>query len=257
MSSRAQRERWFIGVDLAWSERNRSGVAILRGDRSGLEFVRSGTGGTIEEIVGWVRPLPGDWWIAIDAPLVVNNRCGRRASDAAISRLYQRFDAGAHPTNLTILRNRVRGGELVQALSADRVRIVDALPRAGARGRRAFEAYPHAGMVELFGLDRTVKYKRGRVAERRAGQDELVSLLRRRLPQLDPPLRLNADLSRLLRTPDPALRGGALKSREDELDAVFCAYLAAHLWAWGPSRQRLLGDPSDGVVVLPAVRADV
>jgi predicted RNase H-like nuclease len=220
-------------------------------------LVRSGTAGTIEEIAGWIRPLAGDWWIAIDAPLIVNNRSGRRTSDAAISRLYQRFDAGAHPTNLTILRDRVRGGELVQALSTDGVGIVDALPRAGARGRWAFEAYPHAGMVELFGLDRIVKYKRGRVDQRRAGQDELASLLRRRLPQLDPPLRLNADLSRLLRKPSAGLRGRALKAREDELDAVFCAYLAAHLWAWGRSRQRLLGDPSDGVVVLPAVRSDI
>jgi predicted RNase H-like nuclease len=222
-----------------------------------LELVRSGTAGTIEEIADWIRPLPGDWWIAIDAPLVVHNRSGRRASDAAISRLYQRFDAGAHPTNLTILRDRVRGGELVQALSANGVRIVDALPRAGARGRWAFEAYPHAGMVELFGLDRIVKYKHGRVAERRAGQDELASLLQTRLPQLDPPLTLNKALRRLLGRPDPALRGGALKAREDELDAVFCAYLAAHLWAWGRSRQRLLGDPSDGAVVLPAVRTDI
>lgn len=257
MSSRAEPGRWFIGVDLAWSERNRSGVAVLQGDRSGLELVRSGTADTIEAIADWVRPLAGDWWIAIDAPIVVNNRSGRRESDAAISQLYQRFDAGAHPTNLTILQNKVRGGELVQALSGEGVGVVDALPRARARGRWAFEAYPHVGMVELFGLDRIVKYKRGRVAQRRAGQDELVSLLRRRLPRLDPPLRRNAGLGRLLRTPPSELRGRALKARENELDAVFCAYLAAHLWAWGRSRQRLLGNPADGVVVLPAVRMDI
>ena len=257
MSSRPGSGRWFVGVDLAWSERNRSGVAILRGERSGLELVRCGTADTIEAIADWIRPLPGDWWIAIDAPIVVNNRSGRRESDAEISRLYQRFDAGAHPTNLTILRNRVRGGELVRALSGEGVGVVDVLPRARARGRWAFEAYPHAGMVELFGLDRIVKYKRGRVAQRRAGQDELASLLRRRLPRLDPPLRLNAGLRRLLQKPPWELRGRTLKAREDELDAVFCAYLAAHLWAWGRPRQRLLGSAGDGVVVLPAIRTDV
>ena len=114
-----------------------------------------------------------------------------------------------------------------------------------------------SGCNSLFGLDRIVKYKRGRVAQRRAGQDELASLLRRRLPRLDPPLRLNAGLRRLLQKPPRELRGRTLKAREDELDAVFCAYLAAHLWAWGRSRQRLLGSAGDGVMVLPAVRTDV
>ena len=256
----SSRRRWFIGVDLAWSERNRSGVAVMRGDGSELELVHSGTADTIEAIADWIRPLAGDWWIAIDAPLVVNNRSGRRESDAAISRLYRRFDAGAHPTNLAILRGKVRGRELVEALSEEGVGIVDALPRARSKGRWAFEAYPHAGMVELFGLDRIVKYKRGAIAQRRAGQDQVASLLRTQLPTLDPPLRLNLAARRLLRKPRPELSGRALKAREDELDAVFCAYLAAHFWRWGRSRHRLQGvsdGPANGAVVLPAVRADI
>ncbi len=248
---------WFIGVDLAWSERNLSGIAILRGDHSGLELVQSGTVDTIEAIADWIRPLLGDWWIAIDAPIVVNNRSGRRESDAAISRIYQRFDVGAYPTNLSILQNRVRGRDLVQTLAGDGVGVLAALPRARARGRWAFETYPHVGLVELFGLDRIVKYKHGPVSRRRAGQTELASLLRRHAPRLEPPLRLNAHLSRLLQTPSAEFHGWALQGREDELDAVVCAYLAAHLWAWGPSRQRLLGKPSDGIVILPALRTDI
>ena len=177
---------------------------------------------------------------------MVHNRIGRRESDAAISRIYQRFDVGAYPTNLSILQNRVRGRDLVQTLAGDGVGVLEALPRARARarGRWAFETYPHVGLVELFGLDRIVKYKHGPVSRRRAGQTELASLLRRHAPRLEPPLRLNAHLSRLLQTPSAELHGRALQGRKDELDAVVCAYLAAHLWAWGPSRQGLLDKPS-------------
>ncbi len=250
-------ERWYIGVDLAWSERNTTGVAVLRGAGRDLEFLGATSVKTIGEIAAIIRLLPGDWVIGIDAPLVVRNRTGQRPSDREISRLYSRFHAGAHPTNLTLLRDRVRGDDLVRALAPEGLRILDSLAGRAPTGRLAFETYPHAGMVELFGLDRIIKYKRGSIDEKRAGLGLLCELLRRRLPRLNPPLRLNPALRTLLTTDLEPLRGGRLKAHEDTVDAVVCAYLAAFVGVWGAHKNRLLGNAQEGAVILPRLRTDL
>jgi len=249
--------RWFIGVDQAWSAANTTGVAVLKGDASGFELVSAQAVMTIEAMAAIVRAHPGDWVIGIDAPLVVRNREGMRPSDRQITQLYGRFEAGAHPTNLTLLNSVVRGGELVAEPYRDGLRVVDEALAAQPAGRWAFETYPHAGMIELFKLKKTIKYKRGSVAEKRRGLDELVACLRRHLQRLDPPLRMTAALRTLLDQDLTGLRGKALKAHEDVLDAVFCAYLAGFFWTWGAGRHRLLGNPREGTVVLPAVNDEV
>ena len=47
------------------------------------------------------------------------------------------------------------------------------------------------------------------------------------------------------------LRGRSLKSYEDALDAVFCAYLAFHYWRWGAERNEMIGDLESGYIVVP------
>jgi pyridoxamine 5'-phosphate oxidase len=37
----------------------------------------------------------------------------------------------------------------------------------------------------------------------------------------------------------------------DQVDAVLCAYLAAHWWFWGPARNDVLGDPKTGYIIVP------
>ncbi len=249
-------ERWFVGVDLAWSDRHESGVAVLRWSGSDLRFVSAEVLTPLEEIAARVRSLPGTLYLAIDAPLIVTNADGRRPVDGILSARYGRFDAGAHPTNLRILHHQIRGGELVRLLSDDGLRIADSTGRARRLdGRWAFETYPHAAMVELFGLDRIFKYKRGAVTTRRAEMERLSRCLCARFPRLDPALPVSADLEALLSVRPQSLRGAALKRHEDTLDGVFCAYLAAHHWYWGDERSRVLGDCQTGVVILPAGEA--
>jgi predicted RNase H-like nuclease len=38
---------------------------------------------------------------------------------------------------------------------------------------------------------------------------------------------------------------------EDQLDAVLCAYIAAHYWLWGEERNQILGTAADGYIVVP------
>ena len=250
---------WFVGVDLAWSDRHPSGVAILSGGSGRpLRFVGAEIFGSVDEIAGQILALDGPTWTAIDAPLVVKNKEGSRQADRLMSQHYGRFEAGAHPTNRTLLNDRVRGGELVERLASAGVHIADdPLPPSRAAGSWAFETYPHAAMVELFGLNRTIKYKKGRVDSKREGLARLTDLLRTRLPTLDLPLPLSPGLALMLAAAPTAMIGAALKAYEDRVDALVCAYLAAHLWRWGGVRNWALGPPGAGTVILPAIRLDI
>jgi pyridoxamine 5'-phosphate oxidase len=42
-----------------------------------------------------------------------------------------------------------------------------------------------------------------------------------------------------------------LKAVEDQLDAIHCAYVAAHWWYWGSERNEVLGNAQDGYIVVP------
>ena len=74
-------ERWFVGIDLAWSARNPSGYAVLRGEGAGFEFVVAESVHDLDDIAQRIRALPGDWIVAIDAPLALPE--GRCCADSA------------------------------------------------------------------------------------------------------------------------------------------------------------------------------
>lgn len=245
--------RRLIGIDLAWSENNGTGCAELVREGDGLTLTRIGVRDSLDDIVNWIDPECGDWVVAVDAPLVVCNETGRRCADAKASKLYHPYQAGAHPTNLKLLGEDHRGGQLLKMLEERGGDVVECVEHLSG-SRLVFETYPHIVMVELFGLDRTIKYKKGRVAKRRAGQKEFAEEIRAHLCSDTDKLRLrpNDELDCLLRKPDPILRGRDLKSREDKLDALICAYTAAWLDAGRPLLG--LGEVGAGVMLAPRLR---
>ena len=107
--------RWFIGVDLAWGERNASGFAALSPGRRGLRLRESAALGPLEAIAERIRRLPGDWVIAIDAPLIVPNETGSRPCDREVSRQYGSRHAGAYPASL-------RKGTIYESPTVDNTR---------------------------------------------------------------------------------------------------------------------------------------
>ena len=209
--------RRLIGIDLAWGEKNGTGCAELgwRGDE--LELRRIDVMGTLEEIVAWIEPQRDDWVVAVDAPLVVLNQTGRRQADADVSAKYWRFEAGAYPANLNNpnLGPTSKAGRLLRALLAGGGTLVDRAEDVNS-GRLIFEMYPHPAMVELFALERTIKYKKGRVAQKRVGQRELADAIRVHLcaAEARPRLRANQSLDDLLEEPpEPLKRSGTEGSR--------------------------------------------
>lgn len=228
--------RTVLGIDLAWSDRNTSGVVVAR---DGV-VVASATCSDDAEVAALVPD--GPVVVAFDAPIVVHNDGGRRRCDAEISRVFARYDAGAYPANRSIpwLREP-RAGRLTRLLGLD----VD--PSAD---RVALEVYPHPATITLFGLDRVLPYKRRR-GRHLAGRRHALSGLCDHLEACD-----GLDVRTGLRW--PALRSAvagattqaALGRVEDEIDAHVCALVGA-IFESDPAAVDVVGDPHHGAIVVP------
>ena len=246
-----------VGVDLAWGERNPTGLAVVDADGALLHVsaVR-----TDDEVVEALAPyVAGDCVVAIDAPLIVTNPTGNRPAEALLNRDFARFDAGAHPANTgkPEFREQPRAARIAARLG------LDINPRSG-RARRAIEVYPHPATIALFRLGRTLKYKQKPGRDLEQLRAELLSLvgLVEGLARADPPLRVEAhdpgaSAWRALRTAvERAGRKSELRVVEDQVDAVVCAYVGL-LAARAPERLTTYGDGETGYIVTPTLPADL
>jgi pyridoxamine 5'-phosphate oxidase len=232
----------FLGIDFGW-EGKPSGLAALDWTGLSLRLVDLRLSRDIEDILQWVDQMAvDDTVIGIDAPIVIPNATGMRDVDKLAHVKYGRYHAGCYPAS----RERSywqRTTGLSRALRKRGFQHGDRMPAREA-GRFQIEVHPHAAAVQLHGLDRIVKYKRGTLAARRAGLAQLRALMLERLPRLTPSLPI-PDLPAIPET------GAALKALEDQLDAIQCAYIAAHWWFWGTRRNEVLGDSKKGYIIVP------
>lgn len=241
-----------IGLDLAWSPRNRTGAAILE-DHTLVAY--SGVLGSNADIFAFVAPYLQDGGpavIAVDAPLRVPNETGRRHCDQALSAEWRRFEAGALPSNRRLLAfaGEVRGETMVAHFAQVHGFVESApIPHQG-QGRYICEIFPHPAHVHFFKLPKTLKYKaRGnRTHDQRLAEFARYQQLLTTLQHATPPLHGATDL---LATDLTKLRGQALKAHEDTLDAVTCAYTASYLWHHGPMFTRVYGSVAEGHILTP------
>ena len=229
-----------LGIDLAWSPRNPSGVCALAS--SGI-VIDEGTLVTDDEILAWVRRHGSALaTVAIDAPLLVPNETGKRPCETAVSREYGARHAGPHSSNralMTRVNGTIRGEDIAAELAHDGY----GHPWSGS-DRTLIEVFPHPALIEMFGLPERLMYKKGRVAERRSGLRRLDRLIAT-LDEADPPAHFVP-----LALGD-GIRGRALKNVEDLLDARVCAWIALR---WSHARHRgieLYGDAETGHIAVP------
>jgi len=243
---------YFVGVDLAWSDRNTTAVAVAAGDgqdaslphcKSELRSNRD-IADFIDQCVGSAPAI-----VAIDAPLKVPNEMGPRPVDRRITEVFGQFEAGAFPANRSRLGGGVRGESVVQHL-LERGFIHNPRLKQYDKRRILFEVYPHTAMVSLFYLDKTLKYKarKGRSYECRYEEYKRYQEYLRGLANSEP--KLTPDEESLAKEVS-SLRGKGLKSYEDLLDAIFCAYVAYYVWYWGPERYEIFGDEYHGYILVP------
>ncbi|WP_299050217.1 DUF429 domain-containing protein [uncultured Nocardioides sp.] len=250
----------FVGVDLAWGERNRTGVARLDGDGVLLDVVSVRTDA---EVVDAAALGPDEACVVgIDAPLVVTNPTGTRGAETSLNRDFRAFEAGAHPSNtgLAVFADGPRGGRVADALGLTPWPAPPSTVHPGPPGRRAVEVYPHAASVALFRLGRTLKYKQKQGRELPQLRSELLRLttLLEGLATADVPLRLagREPWEGLVAAVERAPRKSDLRLAEDQVDAVLCAYVAL-LVDRAPGTLTQYGDPAQGTVVTPTLPTDL
>lgn len=235
----------FVGLDLAWGERNQTGVAVVDGDGCLLHV---GTATDDAGIRAAIAPFTaGDCLVAMDAPLIVANRTGHRPAEAAFNRVFARFHAGARPAfSARPELEHPRAARLANALNLD----ID--PASDAR-RRAIEVYPHPATVVLFELDKTLKYKRGAFEHRRRNLLALIALIEG-LHVATPPLVATGNPAwvELRNRVTAATRPGQLDRDEDPVDAVVCAYVGL-FWHHRPADVTIFGDLATGYLVTPTL----
>jgi len=239
----------FVGLDLAWGEKNNTGVAVIDADGRLLHIGAAQDDASIEAAV---EPyVSGDCLVAIDAPLVVKNPTGHRPAELALNRDFQRFEAGARPAFAEKPEFiDPRGARIAAALTLD-------MDPGSSSPRRAIEVYPHAASVALFGLEKTLKYKRGSFEVRQHELLQLMDLIEG-LDKATPRLRVNHNVSwvELRKRVAAATRPVQLDRDEDPVDAVMCAYVALY-WYHRPEDVTVYGDFATGCIVTPTLPPDL
>ena len=243
-----------IGLDLAWSYKNRSGISILELCPKKHTLTLLGEPGWVQtddeiiRIINEARSNCNCTMIAIDAPIIAPNKLGTgRPCDREVSRAFGKYEAGAYPANREKCKRPIELCQLLEEKGfSSNPYYVQHKP-----GLWQIEVYPHPAQVVLFGLSKTLKYKKGIMDRRREQLKILGGHIKTKLNEYQPRLKHNSTLQALCETNREKLRGKEYKEREDILDSIICGYMAAYYWTWREKRCRIFGDIDAGYIITP------
>ncbi len=239
----------FIGIDLGWRSQP-SGLCSLEWIDGQLQLLDLDRKEAIADILTWIdQSVKPDEpaIIAVDAPTLIPNATGSRLPDKLSHKYFGKYHAGCYPANknLPFSDRTVNFGLELESRGFAHAPTIE--PQK--LGRYQIEVFPHPAIVNLFNLERILKYKKGRINERRLELIKLQNYLLNIFPSLSPSLRsLRLSGSFPLEIPTT---GAALKATEDKLDSLICAYVAAYWWYWGEQRNLVLGDRTTGYIIVP------
>ncbi|HLO87904.1 MAG TPA: DUF429 domain-containing protein [Nostocaceae cyanobacterium] len=237
----------FIGVDLGWKSQP-SGLCCLELIDGKLKLRDLQRIEAITDILTWIEQtvkVDEPAMIAVDAPTLIPNATGSRLPDKLTHKYFGKYHAGCYPANQNLpfaARTIQFGLELASRGFTHAPTIAAKQP-----GRYQIEVFPHPAIVHLFGLDKILKYKKGRLSDRHLELIKLYNYITDILPTLEPGLNLGSLLPSEIPT-----TGTAMKETEDKLDSIICAYVGAYWWFWGAERNLVLGDYSTGYIVIPS-----
>ncbi|MBO3462196.1 DUF429 domain-containing protein [Aetokthonos hydrillicola Thurmond2011] len=234
----------FLGIDLGWKSQP-SGLCCLKWADQQLQVVDLDRKELIADILAWIDTSvqPDEAAIiAVDAPTLIPNVTGSRLPDKLSHKYFGKYHAGCYPANLSLpfADRTVNFGLALEERGFSHAPTIE--PQK--LGRYQIEVFPHPAIVQLFNLERILKYKKGRLSERRLELLKLYNYITEILPTLEP------CLGGLFSCEIPTT-GAALKEAEDKLDSLICAYVAAHWWYWGEQRNLVLGNYTTGYIVIP------
>jgi len=240
---------YFVGIDLAWSKKNGSGITVLKEENNKANFVSGIVLYSDDEIINYINKIVGkeNCLVAIDAPLVVPNQKGRRIAEELVGKYFRKYNAGCHPSNRERFlqwSDTIRGETLVQRF--ERVGFEhNPIIKEKEQSRKIFEVFPHPSMVVLFSLDKVIPYKAKpkrnfefRCEAFRKYQNHLKNLQDLNLPE------------EIAHKEIDKLNLKSLKDYEDLLDSIFCAYVAYYVWKT-PQKCEIFGNMKEGYILTP------
>ncbi|MEH1839542.1 MAG: DUF429 domain-containing protein [Nostoc sp.] len=239
----------FIGIDLGWKSQP-SGLCCLEWIDGQLQLLDLNRKEAIADILTWIdQSIQPDEpaIIAVDAPTLIPNATGSRLPDKLSHKYFGKYHAGCYPANqnLPFADRTINFGLELESRGFAHAPTIE--PQKLSRYQ--IEVFPHPAIVNLFNLERILKYKKGRLSQRRLELIKLQNYLLDILSSFSPPLRpLRLGGSFPCEIPTT---GAALKATEDKLDSLICAYIAAYWWYWGEERNLVLGDRTTGYIVIP------
>jgi predicted RNase H-like nuclease len=265
-----------LGIDAAWTSRNPTGVALIRVTGSVAELVAvSGSYSSFCQANGpspdcrainathvpMVRMLEiareltaGPISItSVDMPLSTDRIEGRRSADDEVSKAFGKYGAGTHTPSAD--RPGQIGLTLHQSLATEGFQL--ALTSSQPPLLSLIECYPHPAIIRLLNLDRRLPYKISKARTYKEFGD--LSIDTRREKIISSWKRISSaidyEIKGTARAIDHALstasRPKELKSVEDMLDAVICAWVG---YKFAQREAEAFGGPSDAIWVPLASR---
>lgn len=221
----------FIGIDLAWGEKNPSGFCVLTPEDSKLKTLDLKLIYDLDEIVLEIsKYLSYKIYIGIDAPLIVPNETGNRAIEKNFNKDFSKYKISMLPVNRNLLTKYTKQirGELLYEKLCDL-----GFQRDYKHKRVVFEVYPHATIAQCFNANKILPYKR------KKGRDilfikEQLSIYQKFLQSVSIP-------SSFLKIDLTLLKGKKLKGYEDMLDAFTSAYTLYHCKHYSHKLYKLQG----------------
>ncbi len=231
----------FIGIDLAWTTKNETGICVL--DDRGNILHLSAEVYTNDELIDIIQEFyQHPTFVAIDAPIVVPNETGSRPAESALARdlIHNHRIRAFHCSRsyLTKHYGGIRAEEIAQRLISDMNFKVGYFQGEDS----VVETLPTGIIAGLFPEHAPFKYKIKKGVSTQFAGEELI-----RLASL---FEENGLLDELAINPQLKYSKNLHKHLEDQIDAFLCAFMGYRLQYKG-TKVLIYGDYSNGFILLP------
>jgi putative endonuclease len=210
----SKKESLYIGIDLAWGEKNPSGFCIAKPSRNKLKIVDLKLLYSIDEIIEEILKYKDHkLYVGVDAPLVVENEIGNREIEKEFNKDFAKYKISMLPANKKLLTKyspEIRSVKLYERLSEL------GFKRDYNSDRVIFEVYTHSTIAMLWNNHQILPYKRKKGRDTAFIKEQLEIYKKQLLKEFSSHKILKQDLT--------SLRGKKLKDYEDMLDSLTCAY---------------------------------
>ncbi len=204
----------FIGIDLAWGEKNPSGFCVLELQNKKLYIKEITLLNSLDDIINHINLYSSNKvYIGVDAPLLIPNESGNREIEKKFNKEFSKYKIAMLPVNRKLLSKfspNIRSEELYKRLN--KLEFI----RDYSCDKVIFEVYPHSTIAVCFNDYKILPYKRkkGRNTEFIREQLKVYALYLRKVIEKNDFFYEDID----------SLKGKSLKDYEDKLDAITSAY---------------------------------